>query len=77
MQRISEIEPGLKRPGQNQLQLFSSITSESPIDAQGHISILSSDRPGCTAEDPMACVDSESQFTQRIKVTRIPDMGQL
>jgi hypothetical protein len=36
-------------------QLFTNISSESPIGA-GHVSILTGDRPGSTPEDPMAFV---------------------
>jgi len=38
-------------------QLFSSISSESPI-GEGHVSILTSNRPGSTPEDPMAFIES-------------------
>ena len=41
-----------------QSQLFISIGSTSPID--GHISMLTSSRPGSTPEDPMALVESQN-----------------
>jgi hypothetical protein len=37
--------------------LFVSISSESPID-EGHVSILTSSRPGATLDNPMAFVES-------------------
>lgn len=37
-------------------QLFINISSDSPI-GDGHVSILASDCPGCTPEDPMAFVE--------------------
>jgi hypothetical protein len=54
MRCISKIET-LEMSAQS--QLFTSISSKSPI-GEGHVSILTSDpsRPGCTAEDPMAFV---------------------
>jgi hypothetical protein len=36
-------------------RLFTNISSESPI-GEGHVSILTGDRPGSTPEDPMAFV---------------------
>jgi hypothetical protein len=43
----------------NGSQLFPSILSETPF-SEGHVSILTSDYPGSTPEDPMAVVDSPS-----------------
>jgi hypothetical protein len=53
------------------VKLFINISSESPI-GEGHVSILTSDRPGSTPEDPMAFVMEElpyPQFTKRMRVT--------
>lgn len=55
-----------------QSQLFTSISSESPI-GDGHVSILTSDHPGSTSDDPVAFV--EFTFTKRIRATRA--VGQL
>jgi len=41
------------------LQLFINISSDSPI-GDGHVSILASDCPGCTPEDPMVFVELPS-----------------
>ncbi|KIM71222.1 hypothetical protein PILCRDRAFT_830490 [Piloderma croceum F 1598] len=46
-------------------QLFTNISSESPI-GEGHVSILTSDRPGFTPEDPMAFV-TVKEFTKRMR----------
>jgi hypothetical protein len=56
-----------------QSQLFTNISSESPI-SEGHVSILTSDRPGSTPEDPMAFVELPSPAKQ-LRVIR--DSGQL
>jgi hypothetical protein len=65
MRRITKIE---KLGCTGESQLFRNISSESPL-GEGHISILTSDRPGSTPEDPMAFVASiHSKFPQRIRV---------
>jgi len=61
-------------------QLLVNISSESPI-GEGRVSILTSNRPGSTLEDPMAFVQSlapvvvppksHSTFTQPIRVTNL------
>ena len=58
-----------------QLQLFNNISSESPI-GKGHVSLLTSDYPGSTPEDPMAFVElpelvvstQYATFTKRLRV---------
>jgi len=70
---ISKIE-GLDNS--KQLQLFTSISSTSPI-GEGHVSILTSNSPGSTPEDPMAFVELQTPaaiptpyptFTKRMRV---------
>jgi len=65
MRRITKIE---KLGCSGESQLFCNISSESPLGG-GHLSILTSDRPGSTPEHPMAFVASiHSKFPQRIQV---------
>jgi len=55
-----------------QSQLFTDISSESPI-GEGHVSILTSDCPGSTPDDPMAFVEMPAPaypaFNKRMRVT--------
>jgi hypothetical protein len=60
--KVEEIENSM------QSQLFINISSESPID-EGYISILTSDRPGSTPEDPLAFVEPYPPFTNPMRVT--------
>jgi hypothetical protein len=58
-----------------QSQLFTSISSESPI-GEGHVSLLTSDHPGSAPEDPMAFVELPAQvalpiFTKQMQVISI------
>ena len=72
-QCISKAE---KLDNSKQLQLFTSVSSTSPI-GEGHLSILTSDRPGSMPEDPMAFVelpDPFATYTKRWRVRR--DLGQ-
>lgn len=63
--RITKIE---KLGCTGQPQLFCNISSESPL-GDGHLSILTDNRPGSTKENPMAFVASiHSRFPQRIRV---------
>ena len=65
MRRIKRIE---KLGCTGEPQLFCNISSESPL-GEGHLSILTNDRPGSTRENPMAFVASiHSKFPQRIRV---------
>jgi hypothetical protein len=50
-----------------QSQLYVNISSESPIE-EGYISILTSDRPGFTPEDPLAFVEPYPAFTNPMRV---------
>jgi hypothetical protein len=50
-----------------QSQLYVNISSESPIE-EGYISILTSDRPGSTPEDPLAFVEPYPAFTNPMRV---------
>jgi hypothetical protein len=72
---VSRIE-GLDQS--KQLQLFSSISHESPID-EGHVSILTRNYPGSTPDDPLALMGSQisvavpvppSKYSKRLRVTR-------
>jgi hypothetical protein len=66
--KIEEIYHGMES------QLFTNILSESPI-GEGHVSILTSDRPGYTPEDPMVFVAARKPyapyptFTKWMRVT--------
>jgi hypothetical protein len=65
IRRIKKIE---KLGCSGEPQLFCNISSEFPL-GEGHLSILTSDRPGSTPKDPMAFVASiHSKFPQRIRV---------
>jgi len=65
MRRITKIE---KLGCTGESQLFCNISGESPL-GEGHLSILTDDRPGSTLENPMAFVTSiHSKFPQRIRV---------
>jgi hypothetical protein len=65
MRCISKIE---KLNNNLQSQLFTSISSESPM-SEGHVSILTSDRPGFTLEDPMAFVELPA-LVQQLQVVQ-------
>ena len=76
MRCISKAE---KLDNSKQSQLFTSISSTSPI-GEGHFSILTGDRPGSIPEDPMAFVelpvpvDPFPTYTKQFRVRR--DVGQ-
>jgi hypothetical protein len=53
-------------PNSRKSQLFTSISSESPI-GDAHVSMLTGDRPGSTPDDPMAFL--VSKFAGQIRVT--------
>jgi len=66
-----------------QSQLFTSISSKSPI-GDGQVSILTSDRPGSTSDDPMAFVELPTPvavpipyptFTKQIRLTHADASG--
>lgn len=66
MRCISKIEQ-LSNPDES--QLFVDISSEFPI-GEGQFSILTSDRPGSTQEDPIVLVEAPCPtFTMRMRVT--------
>jgi len=54
-----------------QSQLFVSISSASPI-GEGRVSILTSNRPGSTLEDPMAFVESLSPIAASVESVESP-----
>jgi len=58
--------------GWRRSQLFTSISSQSPI-GEAHVSILTSDRPGSTPEDPMAFV--LPKFTKQMRMTATTTSG--
>ena len=63
----------------NEQQLFVSISSESPIGEE-YVSLLTSDYPGSTPEDPIVFVD-HNQYTKYIQVTyawsQFPNCGEI
>jgi len=70
MRYISNIE---ELDGTRESQLFTSISGKSPIE--GHVSILTIDRPGSTPEDPMAFVQLAPlhiQYPKQIRVCIAP-----
>ena len=57
-------------------QLFININSESPI-GEGHVSILSSNRPGYTPEDPIVFVNCTPEDVASFEYGTVPHYTEL